>query len=68
MVMGAKSRLSAQRSIDVMGSHLSAMVVELKAALVKQKETATLRPKRTSRQIFADRVRIRPLLAHRGHW
>jgi len=41
MAMAAKSRLSAQRIIDVMGSHLSAMVVELKAALVKQNETAT---------------------------
>jgi hypothetical protein len=48
----AKSRLSAQRIIDVMGSHLSAMVVELKAALVKQNETATPRPKRTSRQML----------------
>ena len=41
MATAAKSRLSAQRIIDVMGSHLSAMVVELKAALVKQNETAT---------------------------
>jgi hypothetical protein len=51
MAMAAKSRLSAQRIIDVMGSHLSAMVVELKAALVKQNETATPRP-RTSRQML----------------
>jgi hypothetical protein len=52
MATAAKSRLSAQRIIDVMGSHLSAMVFELKAALVKQNETATPRPKRTSRQML----------------
>jgi hypothetical protein len=40
MATAAKSRLSAQRTNDVMGCHLSAIMVELKAALIKQNETA----------------------------